>query len=485
VPNILQANEIILRICEPRTYSGREAHATLNRLSKELHEAILSDCSLFVKPKLIPVLYGLFDESCFNFLLQEHFDSNDPAKIYSVEKSPTIFRYLLEATILCPETNKHMEITKLEILSLIRGAHILTEACAYSEYLHRNDFAGGFVTNDKGEIHFSSDEKLAKTRREFLAKMALLSEKMKPDVSKLEMDRSGNIKSVSLIEDAIPYDALFVQTYNVKLSTIVGTAESIAMDICSKGHVVEVIPQNTLLKKIRRHTPYSKSEIKKSLQFLSIDKSLLSKEYQYYRIYDAPVSVSRQPIIRLFDGRGDKGSVVCLGRNALFRALLLLFADIDRGVIKLGDVAKRWDQEKGPEFEKNVKLALSTRGFKVIRVTEPPSDIGEIDAVACYEKKQVLLIVEAKAQKLDLSMDKAKLHYERSRKWCQRHDKKVKWAKENIPLLVNRLNLGKTQIKQVIGVIVTRVPWYTETDLPYKILSFEEFERLLDQICNA
>jgi hypothetical protein len=52
-------------------------------------------------------------------------------------------------------------------------------------------------------------------------------------------------------------------------------------------------------------------------------------------------------------------------------------------------------------------------------------------------------------------------------------------------LLVNRLNLGKTQIKQVIGVIVTRVPWYTETDLPYKILSFEEFERLLDQICNA
>lgn len=128
-----------------------------------------------------------------------------------------------------------------------------------------------------------------------------------------------------------------------------------------------------------------------------------------------------------------------------------------------------------------MRLALSKRGFRVLRITDPPSDVGEIDAVAYHEQKQTLLIVEAKAPKLDLSMDKAKLHFERSRKWGQKHDKKVKWARENAPELVSRLNLSGRRIKEVTGVIVTRVPWYIEPGLPYMILSFEEFESWLDR----
>ena len=450
-----------------------------------MHEAVLVECSLFKKSKLIQVLYNLFDEACHTFLLQEHFDGNDRAKISKVETTPTIFRYLLEATILCPDTKQHMEITKQDILSLFKTAQIMLQSCAYSDYLHRNDFAGGFLVSQNGDINFINDKIINETEKDFFTKMALLSEKkMKPDISKLETDRSGQIKRVSFIDNAKPYDSVFLQTYNLKLSTIVGTAESIFFDICSKEYGVEAFSQNYLLKKIRSHTPYNKSDIKGALQFLSIDKNLLSKDYQYYRLRDAPVSVSRQPIIRLFEGSGEKGNIVYLGSNALIRGIMLLFADIDRGVIKLGDVAERWAQEKGPEFEDDVRKALSSRGFKVIRVTDPPPEIGEIDAVACYLQKKVLLIVEAKAPSLDLSMEKAKLHFERSQKWCQRHDKKVKWAKENVSLLINRLNLPETEIKEVIGVIVTRVPWYSEIDLPYKILSFEEFERLLDQISN-
>lgn len=482
---LLQPKEIILSICEPREFLGREAHSRLNRISKALHEAILNNCSLFEKPKLIPIFYNMFDESCYNFLKFEHFASNDLSQIYRVEKAPTIFRYLLETAILSTEIQQNQEITRQNVLSFILGAQVFMEACVHSDYLYRNDFAGGFSISELGDITFQTSEKFRKSEQDYVWKMSLLSEKMKPDVTQLELDVVGNIKRVSLQEDAIPYDALFRQTYGLNLSTIVGTAESVVFDICRRVHGVEIIPQSDLLKKIRRNTSYDKHAIKKALQFLRIDKSMLSNEYQYYRLNDAPVSVSRRPIIHLFEGSGEKGDVVYLGRNALFRAILLLFADIDRGIIELGDVADRWAKEKGPEFEENVRLALSKRGFRVIRVTNPPSDVGEIDAVAYHEQKQSLLIVEAKAPKLDLAMDKAKWHFERSRKWCLKHDKKVRWARENSQELVSRLNLPETRIEEVTGVIVTKVPWYIEPGLPYMILSFEEFERLLDHICSA
>jgi hypothetical protein len=481
--NILRPIEVVLRICEKRDYSGKEAHLVLNRLSKELHEAISRDCGCFSKIKLIPVLYDLFDESCHNLLLQEHYEGNDHARIHKVEILPGILSYLLDTTIICPETEQ-IEITQPDIKTLVLGAHLLKETCAYSNFLHRNDFEGGFFVGEKGDIRFRDTGLIKKIEDGYLKKMALLSEKMKPDESKLEVDDSGNYKKVSMVKDAIQFDPFFIQAYNLKLSTLVGVAETVVLDVCTREYGVEVLPQNQILKRVRQHSPYSKSEIKESLHFLGVDKNVLSKAFQYYQLYDAPVTVSRQPIIRLFDGYGEKGDVVYLGPNALFRSILLLFADIDRGIIKLADVAERWSQEKGPEFEKSVKQALCQRGFKVIRITDPPPEIGEIDAVACCEKKQVLLIVEAKAPKMDLSLAKTKIHLERSRKWLERHDKKVKWAKDNIPLVTSRLNLPEIEIKDVIGLIVTRVPWYTEPDLPYKLLSFEEFERLLDQIIS-
>lgn len=430
---------------------------------------------------LIPTLYNMFDEACYNFLMQEHFETNDRSTIHKVERLPGVLSYLLDTAIVCPQTGQET-VTRADVLSLILGGHLMKEICAYSNFLHRNDFNGGFIVNQKGDIKFRETESIRKIEEGYIRKMSLLSKKMKPDESHLEIDRSsGEYKKVSLVKDAIQFDALFKQTYNLKLSTIIKVAESIILDICTNECGVEILLQNQIVKRVRQRTSLDKAEIKAAMQFLGIDKTTLGKNFQYYQIYDAPVTVTRQPIIRLFQGQGQKGDLVYLGPHALFRAILILFADIDRGIIKLGDIAERWEQEKGPEFEKDVKNALSKRGFKVIRITDPPADVGEIDAVACHEMKNILLVVEAKAPKMDLSLEKTKLHLERSKKWADRHNKKVAWVKENIPLVTSRLNLQDIEIKEVMGLIVTRVPWYTG-DLPYKLLSFEEFEDLLDRI---
>ncbi len=466
---------------EPKEYSGKESNIALNRLSKSLHEAILNECSSFVKSDLITVFYNLFDESCYKIILQEHYLRNDVSEIRRIEKEPTIFNYLLEVSILSSET-EHKKITESEIISLIKSAALVTQACVHSDYLHRNDFEGGFRLFNNGQIEFFSNSHSEEVEKDLFQKMSLLSDKLRPNVSNLKLDRSGNIERVSATKEALFYDKDFYKKYNVNLSTVIGVAESIMFDIGTKEYGVEIFSQNYLLKKIKKYTSYDKLDIKKALELLSINQQILSSGYQFYHLFEKPVSVSIRPIIHLFEGFGEKGNLVYVGRSALFRATRLLFTYIDKGIIPVGDLAERWKQEKGPEFEKKLRMALSTRGFRVIRVTDPPNDVGEIDAVACFEKKQILLVVEAKAPKFDLSMEKEKLHSIRYREWCERHDKKMRWAKDNVLLLLSRLNLPKMEIKEIKGVIVTKVPWYSKSDLPYKIFSFEEFESLLDKI---
>jgi Holliday junction resolvase-like predicted endonuclease len=476
----MQTREIVLSVCEPKEYVGKEAHSLLNLISGKLNQAIANNCGNYEKTKLVQVFYALFDESIYRSLAGEHFRTHDLSIVRKLEKAPTVFGYLLEVTIQCSETQPIRDLTEEDLSSLVFSSGVFLEACSYSNYLYRNDFNGGFTVSKDGGISFRVNDQVQKSEESFIEKIGLLSEKIVSGTEKLEF--VNNPKRASLREDALCYDSVFRKTYGLDLSSVVVTAESIVFDICNKAYGVVSISQNALLKKIMRKTSYDKGTVKKAIQYLQIGKDMLSENWQYYKFRDVPVSVSRRPIVRLFSGVGEKGDTVYFGPNALFRAIILLLSDIDRGIIQLGNVAERWAAEKGHEFEENVRLILSQHGFKVIRVTDPPPEVGEIDAVAFCEMKKILLVAEAKAPKIDLSMDKAKWHFERSREWCQTHDRKVKWARENAQTLVKRLGLSATSIEEIIGVIVTRVPWYVESNLPCMILSVEEFERFLNRI---
>lgn len=484
--SLVEPKTIILRVCEPRKYSGEDAHSKLNSLSKALHESILKKCSFFNKTMLLEKFYNLFDESCYRVIIGNHFATKDLSVIKGVEKSPSIFRYLLEATIHCDEKNETSQISNLtekNLLSIINGASIFFETCNFSNYLYRNDFAGGFTVNKFGELDFVSNEEIVKSEHDFVDKMNLYKSKIRSDSNRNRFVKSP--KRVSLKEEAYPYDSAFMQEYGVKLSTIVDCAESIILYVCKKNYGVIAVSQSILFKKVKRKTNLGKKEIKKAIQFLEIDKHMLSKDYKYYKFYDAPISISRRPIIRLFTGSEKKGNLVYLGPNALMRSLAILFGDINRGIIKLGSVAEDWDKEKGPEFEEKIKSILVERGFKALRVTDPPSKVGEIDAVAFDERTKVLLVIEAKASKIDLSMDKAKWHFERSRKWNKKLDKKVKWAKTNSGLLLKRLDSNQKKVEKIIGLIITRVPWYVEEGLKYNVFSLEEFEVFLEKMKSS
>jgi hypothetical protein len=446
-----------------------------------LHKEILLECGSFSKTDLVKTFYNLFDQSCYQIFLQQHYIENDLVWTKKVETAPTIFKYLLELSILSSQTGSAV-LSKSAIEAFFRSALIVTQSCAYSDYLHRNDFDGGIEILNDGRIQYLSNDHSLIAEKDFFRKMSLLSDKLRPDFSSLELDKKGNIKKVSMVNNAIFYDKEFYQKYNVKFSTVTKVAETIIFSICRKEYGVEEFTQNSLLKKLRNHTSLDKLKIKKALEFLSINQEMLSNNYEFYELFDKLNSVTIRPIVHLFNGKGAKGDTVYLGHTVLFRAILLIFSYLDKGIIPLENVAERWAEEKGPLFEKQMRLTIEKKGFRVIRVTDSPSEVGEIDAVACYEEKGIMLIVEAKAPKFDLSMQKEKLHFMRYNQWCERHDKKMKWARENVPLLLSRLNLGNIEIKEIIGLIVTKVPWYSQFEAPYRVFSFEEFENLLDKL---
>ena len=320
---------------------------------------------------------------------------------------------------------------------------------------------------------------MLKSQKEYLEKLELMERKARKDFEDVERAHITKISEVSLRQDALIYDKNFLKTYGIKLTVIMDIAETIIDKICKRQFGVETFTQNYLIKKISKKTTYSKATIKTALEFLKIDPEMLSSNWSCFKQRNMPISVSRQPIVRLTSGKSDKGEILFLGAVAMVKAVVFLTTDIDRGVIKIGNFAKEWDSEKGPEFEGKVRKLLQDSGWSVLRITDAPSEVGEIDAVALDKRQNVLLVIEAKAPKIDLTMDRAKWHYERSNKWCKQLKPKVEWVSNNTSSIVKRLTGTNVTINKVTGIVVTRVPWYVDPDVPYKVLSYEELEEYL------
>jgi Holliday junction resolvase-like predicted endonuclease len=472
----LQPKELLLDVCPPGNYSGREAHLMLNKLAEKTHVAILEACGEYDKQQLVMIFYDLYDRACYKWMQRQHMATGDLLLIKKVKKAPSIFKYLLECAILSEGREETRQMDRKDLLSLILATEIFFQICDYSNFLYQNDFRGGFKITGKGEISFTFDEKVLKSQEGYIGKLTLIEKKATLENTTIA---EANFKDISLKNDAVIFDPLFYETYGIKLSVIVDIAETIVLRICRKPFGVEAFHQNLLVKKIRKITGYSRAIINKALEFLKIDKTLLLNGWVYFKQRDMPISVSRRPIVRPVGGPRNKGDVLYLGSSAVVRSIVFLITDIDRGVIKLGNIAEEWAQEKGSIFENQVRRLLSESGFKVIRVTDPPANVGEIDAVALIEMEKTLLIIEAKAPKLDLVMNRAKWHFERSRKWCKQLQVKTDWASKNIRLLTSRVGASGAKVERVLGIIVTRVPWYVDPDLPYKVFSYEEFENFV------
>jgi len=468
-------NKVVLDVCEPRQYSGKEAHSKLNKLARTIHENITNICALHAKTDLLVKFYDYFDEACYHIIKGSHWLGKNLEVISSVEKAPSILRYLLEVTIFAGGSSGNTASNDEVVTSLIGAADWFLALCNHSDFLFYSNFLGGFAVSNQGEIKFTIDEKMKEVSRAYLEEHRFRRISIKLEKPRIKTTKDFGQRFQSFTQ---PYDDVFENKYGVKLSTVAEVIEYTILKIVKNLHGGIRISHNILIKRLRKGLKLDKKTLKIALGFFEIDKNFLSEDWQYYRFFNVPVSVSRRPIIRLYGKMGRKGELL-FGPNALMRAFVLQFTDIQRGIVKLEVPGELSSEERGRKFEQGVRTELRKYDFEVRRFTEPPSNVGEIDAIAVREDRGILLVIEAKSPKMDLSPKDMKWQLEKARKWCNKLDKKVRWVDANMDLIATRLQFDKNRIQDIIGIIVSRVPWYYEKDLSFKIATIQELKLLL------
>jgi len=399
-------------------------------------------------------------------------DTNEDS-FKAIEKSPSIYRYLLEATLFAGGCVGDRKPSGEVVPKLVEAGSLFLEACNYSNYLYYRDFAGGLRVFSNGDIEAIISEKVEAITKDFLKKMRARKEQV------MLLGSSGSVKGDRYFESlAAKYSDRFMDKYDIDLSNVVETVLFVFQKIGKDNAGVIKIARRYLIKELRKDISGDKKTFKKTLQLFEIGKDSLSKDWEYYRFYNVPISVSRRPILNLSGKIGRDGTLL-LGPHALLRAMGLLFDDIEKGRIELDLKPETLSEARGHEFEKQVKNYLQRHNFKAIRITETPPTVGEIDVVALHEERGILFVVEAKSPRIKLNISRIKWQLERSRKWCEQLRPKVQWARENMELIKKRLGAEEAVIRDINGIIVIEVPWYCEPDSPFKMITFDEFELFL------
>ena len=469
-------NKLILKVCEPREYCGREAHQKLNQLAGEIHKSIINACRSVSKVDLLKELYVNFEQACYAVLSLEHWFSPSKDSIFAIQRGPSVFRYLVE-TALYANSRSDGKVTKDLVVSLVEAASLFLEVCTFSDYLYYGGFSDGFRVTENGEIEFIKNEATKRAENKYLD---MMTDRMRSITAKVLEERANvnRPRKSSYFGNLVkPYEKAFNERYGVSLFTITRIIEHLFFNTLE----ADWVPYSRLITKLEKDIAVHKRAIKGALSLFELSREMLLGEWKYYKFHDAQLSLSRRPIVRLF-GKVGKNGLILFGPNALLRALVLLINDLDRGLIDLGSLTDEMREKRGREFEKRIREEiLPAYGFRALRLTDTPS--GEIDAVAFNEFTGTVLVVEAKSPKADVSARSIARQLERTERWCEKHQKKVSWVKRNLKQVLNWLGFNEVRANRVVGVIVLESPVYTDPEVEEKtsvrVMTTEQFELFL------
>jgi len=479
-------NKLILKVCEPGEYYGREAHRKLNQLADEIHKRIINICSSVSKVELLKELYSNFEQACHFVVSLEHWLYLPSDVISKLQKGPSVFRYLVEAALYA-DSQSDGKVTKDLIVLLVEAANLFLEVCNFSDYLYYGGFSGGFRVMENGDIEFVKNQTIKKVEKRYLNMMA---KRMQNIVVKVLKDRTNvnHSREKSYFGDLVkPYEKAFKERYGVSLSTVAKIIERLFSNYYTFPPKPILIPYSHLITRLAKDVAVHKRAIKDALSLFELSKEMLLEEWKYYKFHDVQLSLSRRSIVRLSGKIGKKG-LILFGSNALLRAFVLLLNDLDRGVIDLGHLTNEMQTKRGYTFEKRIREEiLPAYGFRALRLTETPS--GEIDAVASNESTGIVLVVDAKSRKADASAKSIARQLERTEKWCKEHQKKVNWVKKSLDQVLNRLGLNEAKVNQVVGVIVLEIPVYVDPEVEektsVKVMTVEQFELFLGSLQHS
>lgn len=463
-------NSVILQACPPVKYLGKEAQVRLNKIAESAHATILTCCREYSEIGLLTHFYNMFDEACYHVISGKYWNIQNPNLIRNLEVAPSVFSYLINAALFSKsESSKKPE--KSELDSIAELAFLLVRMCNYSDFLFYTGLDDGFEISEVGELKVIQSEKTRLLQDRAIQKIG----KRRLTVHNKEL--WGETKSFK--ELSKPYDSVFRQKYEIDLSEV---SEIIAHGIqhnVKKLTGAIISSYRELTKRLRKGLNLSRSTVERAVSLFELDREMLHVDWRYYRLYDTRPGSSRQPIVHISGKVGEDG-IIIYGPNALLRALGLLFADLDRGIIALGGFSQHHQEQKGQRFEKRVRELFDKYGFSVLHITHIPSNVGEIDCIAYDDVRGVLFIVEAKSPKIDLSLKEVGWQIKNTQKWCLQLSKKSEWVRANLEHVAEMLRVNTVDIKEIRDLVVVEVPTFCDIDCASKIVTIEDLYYILE-----
>jgi len=467
-------NSLVLKACSPGMYLGNEAQAMLNKIAKSLHINLLRICKEYSNRNLLRICYDMFDKACYNFFAGNYLFSDDISLIKKSEVAPSVFSYLINV-ILCSGSESSKRPAESELIPIVAIASLLIEACNLSDLLFYTNFEDdGFEVSETGALAFTISRRTQGLQERLLEKVA--KRRMTMETGELYGDPK------SLKSQTKPYDEPFRDRYKIRLSEICEIMENGIRRINKPPGAIRS-SYREFVKKFRKGSNLSKSTIRRAVSFFELNSDALTAKWRYYKLYEMRPSSSRQPILRISGDVGQDG-VIMFGRNALLRALGLLIADVDRGVIDLGSFSQHWLQQKGVRFEQQVRNLIAEYRFRVLHITKTSPSVGEIDCVAYNRDLRMLLIIEAKSLKIDLSVKETKWQISNARKWCSQLKRKAEWVRSNLTEVARQLGISPKDIHEIKDLIVVEVPTFSDDSTSSKIATIEDLFYMLESTCT-
>jgi Holliday junction resolvase-like predicted endonuclease len=459
----------ILNVCPPGKYLGREAQIRLNEIARSIHSTIISLCRQYSERDLLTTFYDMFDKACYHIISGEYWLTKNISLIRKFEVAPKVFSYLIN-TVLYSRSESSKQPEKSELDATIKLASLLIETCNYSDFLFYTRFDEGFEISSTGELNFIKSKRTKVLEKRFIQKVG----RRRLTVKSKEL--WGETKSWK--ELSKPYDSNFKQRYGISLSDV---SEIITQGLRNVKKFIGTITASyrEFLKNFRKGLELPRSTVRRAIRLFELDRETLLVNWRYHKLYEMRPSASRQPILRI-SGRVGKDGVVMFGPNALLRALALLFADVDRGIVDFGQFSRLWLQQKGPKFERKVRNLFKKYGFKVIHITKTTSKVGEIDCIAYKSDRGILFVVEAKSPKIDLSAKEIKWQIQNTQKWYSQLRKKSEWVKANLSIVAELLGITLEDIHEVKDIVVVKVPTFSDESISSKIITVEDLFYMLE-----
>jgi len=412
----------------------------------------------------------MFDEACYHVISGKYWKFQNPNLIRNLEVAPSVFSYLINTALFSKsETSKKPEKSELDSISEL--AFLLVRMCNYSNFLFYTGLNDGFEISEVGELKVTPSQKTRLLQDRAIQKIG----KRRLTVHSKEL--WGETKSFK--ELSKPYDSVFRQKYEIDLSEV---SEIIAHGVqhnVKKLTGATISSYRELTKRLRKGLDLSRSTVERAMSLFELDREMLHGDWRYYRLYDTRLGSSRQPIVHISGKVGGDG-IVIYGPNALLRALGLLFADLDRGIVDLGEFSQHHLKQKGLGFERKVRELFDRYGFNTLHITDTPSNVGEIDCVAYNHERGTLFVIEAKSPKIDLSLKEVKWQIKNTQKWCLQLLKKSEWVRANLEHVAEMLRTSPDDIKEVKDIVVEEVPTFCDIDCSSKIVTIEDLYYMLE-----